>query len=344
MYLADGDIKSLLPELRFQGPHYAHPFDPHRQIQPCSIDLRVSNVFWRPSRRQRLWSRLNPSRRHVIDLRSSEIHELDALRDWKRVELRESEVVTIRPGQTVMGRIYERFRVPNAFAGKIEGRSSFARLGLGVHCTGDFINPGWHGYMPLQLVNHGPYPIRLTPYLPICQLMLIPLSAEPDRSYGDPDLESKYVNDDGGPSLWWRDARVRSLQRRLGEVNVTLRTQAEVLDIVRFQSPQVILRLQRYTRTRRVETIENSDQLLEGFASRERLLRLLDVVCLTLPALAIGALLGSVFAPFGIWHVILLVVAVASLLIAFASYVRRDAGYLGPAELRIARSRPDAPS
>ncbi len=62
--------------------------------------------------------------------------------------------------------------------------------------------------MPLQLYNAGEYPIVITPYLPLCQLMLIPLSGLPERSYGEPELESKYINDDGGPSLWWRDRLV----------------------------------------------------------------------------------------------------------------------------------------
>src|ERR1035438_5751634 len=62
MYLADRDIKALGGELNLEGPNPDHPFDPDNQIQPCSIDLRISNVFWRPSRRRRLWRRLLPWR------------------------------------------------------------------------------------------------------------------------------------------------------------------------------------------------------------------------------------------------------------------------------------------
>ncbi len=80
-----------------------------------------------------------------------------------------------------MGRVYEKLHIPERYAGKIEGRSSFARLGLSIHATGDFINPGWSGFMPLQLYNAGEYPIVITPYLPLCQLMLIPLSGLPER-------------------------------------------------------------------------------------------------------------------------------------------------------------------
>ena len=173
MYLADHEIKALGDEMKIAGSNPDHPFEPERQIQPCSIDLRISDVFWKPRRRRRLWRQLMPWREVTIDLRRSSINALDPIRDWKKFEVKEGQFVTIKPGHTVMGRVYERFRMPTNCAGKIEGRSSFARLGLSVHCTGDFINPGWEGYMPLQLSNVGPYPLRLAPYFSICQLMLI---------------------------------------------------------------------------------------------------------------------------------------------------------------------------
>lgn len=163
MYLADKEILRRLDGMGIEGPEPAHPFNPAEQVQPCSIDLRVSNVFWRPSRR-REFRRLVLRRPHAIDLRRAGVHDLDALRDLKRVELKEGEFIGIKPGQVVMGRIYERFRMPPDCAGKIEGRSSYARLGLAVHLTGDFINPGWEGYMPLQMFNAGPYPILLPPF------------------------------------------------------------------------------------------------------------------------------------------------------------------------------------
>jgi dUTPase len=262
------------------------------------------------------------------------------LRDWKRLELQEGDSLTLKPGQIVMGRIYERFRIPNGHAGKIEGRSSFARLGLAVHCTGDFINPGWEGFMPLQLYNAGPYPLRLTPYLDICQLLLVRLSDESARSYGDEELESKYINDDGGPSLWWRDDRVRALQRRLGEVHATERMQQQIIERVRWESPDVLERFQNYVRSRRIDDVENADNLLQGFADREDRTRLADRVALASPAIMLGALLGSLFADLAVWHLIVALLFVASMALAFKAYVRREGGYLGERELRSAESRP----
>jgi deoxycytidine triphosphate deaminase len=341
VYLSDRDINELLPRMHVECPDPHHPFDPATQVQPCSIDLRISNVFWRPSRRRRIWRRLWVWREHVIDLRRAHVQDMDPLRDWKRVELSEGDVLPIKPGQVVMTRIYERFQVPPGFAGKVEGRSSFARLGLSVHCTGDFINPGWEGFMPLQLYNVGPYPLRLTPFLDVCQLMLIRLSSESERSYGDPELESKYVNDDGGPSLWWRDARVRALQARLGEVHATERMQREIVERVRFESPDVLERFQNFVRRRRIDQVDNADALLQDFAKRENWRRLGDLLSLgALPVMA-GVAFGSVFAKFAFWHVIVWALFIASVFNALRAYVERDGGYLGTRELRETADRPE---
>jgi len=340
MYLADRDIKALSGELNLQGPNPDHPFDPDSQIQPCSIDLRISNVFWRPSRRRRLWRRLLPWREVTIDLRRSSVHDLDPLRDWRQIELREGESLIVRPGETIMGRIYERFQMPIGCAGKIEGRSSFARLGLSIHCTGDFINPGWQGFMPLQLSNHGPYPLRIAPYFSICQLMLVRLSSEPDRSYGDAELRSKYVNDDGGPSLWWRDGRVEQLQERLGQFNATEAIRQRIVNTVRFESPEVIERFQRRIDRGRVGKIENADQVLDEFARAEDRRRLCDRGVRALPLLFGSGVVASVFAAFGVWTIVLAVLTFASLGGALAAYLRDDHGYLGKSELRAIRQRP----
>jgi deoxycytidine triphosphate deaminase len=343
MYLTDHDIKALGDEMNVTGPNHEHPFEPERQIQPCSIDLRISNVFWKPRRRRRIWRRIL-ARDVVIDLRRSSIHDLDALRDWKRFEVREGQSITIKPGHNIMGRIYERFRMPATCAGKIEGRSSFARMGLAIHCTGDFINPGWEGYMPLQLTNLGPYPLRLAPYFSICQLMLVRLSGQPERSYGDEDLRSKYVNDDGGPSLWWRDERVKQLQERLGNSDATEAIRLEIVEKVRFESTEVIARLQRHIDSKRVGQIENADQVLSDFAQREKRRRLIDNIVLALPVLFGGAVLAGVFVPFGLWMIVFIVLFVTSLIAAFAAYERRDDGYLGPSELRAIEQRPSGPA
>jgi deoxycytidine triphosphate deaminase len=336
MYLADHELRELLDRMGLgeEAGGAAAPFDAATQIQPCSIDLRISNVFWKPSRTRR-WLRRLGRRVGSVDLRHAGAHDLEPLRDWKRYELEEGETLTIRPGGILMARIHERFQVPPAYAGKIEGRSSFARLGLSVHCTGDFVNPGWQGFMPLQLHNAGPYPIKITPYLMICQLMVIRLASEPELTYGDPRLQSKYENDDGGPSKWWRDRSVLALQERLGEVHVPTTMQSEILECVRFVEPAVLERLRSYVGRRRVGSVENRQTLLEDFAAGEDRRRLGDAVAIASVGVLAAADLGSAFVtPIGIGHLVLYALTVVAIFLGFRGYLRRDSGYLGRRELK----------
>jgi len=238
-----------------------------------------------------------------------------------------------------MTRIYEGFRIPDEYAGKIEGRSSYARIGLAVHCTGDFINPGWHGYMPLQLLNASPFPIRVLPFLPICQLMLIPLTSKPDRTYGDEELASKYVNDDGGPSYWWRDRSVKALHADLGGANVPQGIQNEIVDLVRFEDVEMLGRFERFVSRKRVGQIDNAETLLDQFASSEDRRRWVDRAVGFPFLLGLTISVGLLTIGFEWWHV---AVWVATAILGLGSVYavnHRDAEYLGRRELGKLRAK-----
>jgi hypothetical protein len=173
----------------------------------------------------------------------------------------------------------------DGYARKIEGRSSFARLGLTVHCTGDFINPVWDGFMPLRLTNHGTLPIRIAPFFPICQLMIVPLASPPERTYGDEELRSKYVNDDGGPSRWWRDGRIRELQERLAGIPVEEAVQREIAKLLRFEGPTILWRLTRFLGRRK--GIEHASETLDRFAFWANVRRFFDLALIGLPGGAV---------------------------------------------------------
>jgi hypothetical protein len=88
MYLTDREIKALSADLKINGPNGAHPFEPGRQIQPCSIDLRVSDVLLKPRRRRWIARRVMPWRTAVVDLGEPNVHALNDFRDWKKVRIR----------------------------------------------------------------------------------------------------------------------------------------------------------------------------------------------------------------------------------------------------------------
>ena len=223
----------------------------------------------------------------------------------------------------LLGRTYESFTIPKELAGKLEGRSSFARMGLAVHCSADFINPAYRGKMPLQLVNFGRTTIRLFPFVPICQLMFIQLSSEPERVYGARELSSKYMEDDGGPSYWWRDKRVKELQAALGDHDVNEAAQERILELITPSDPDLIERLESLVRRSRHDALSNADELLERFAQKEdRALlraRVTQGALVSLAPVLIATSLGSLFSqPFGsreyIWlHYALWAAAVLSI-------------------------------
>lgn len=265
MYLSDIDLKNIWEQLRIECDNPNCQRDCKTEsIQPCSIDMCLSNVFWEPLRRT------------TVDLRKSALLDLSPRRYWNKIVLRENESITLKPGRLLLGRISAKISIPPEYAGKIEGRSSFSRMGLSIHCTGDFINPGYKGHMPLELINFGPNSIKLFPYLPICQLVLIKLSQKPEKIYGVDELQSKYMDDDGGPSYWWRDKRIRSLQSFFSKRNIHLYVQETLLNKLGAQEPETIERFEKFVEKRPTANIENAETLLKEFSRSEDRLKLLD--------------------------------------------------------------------
>ena len=258
MYLSDRDLKKLLPELDIKVEGGFPAFDPDAQIATCSIDLRLGSSFWRPQ-----------SRKIALDLRKPRLFEVQPSRYYRRESLAEGQVIVIKPGQLLLGRTLEQFSVPNGHLFDLTGRSSFARLGLMVNVTGGHINPGWRGHMTLQLVNTSPTAIRITPGLPICQARVARLSSDVDRPYGTASLGSLYTEDDGGPSYWWRDKRVKALYERLDHKSVESKAVSEMNTLLVDQEPEVVERLERFVDRAPAHTLSNSDEFMEAFAARE---------------------------------------------------------------------------
>lgn len=97
----------------------------------------------------------------------------------------DGQLIVIAPGEVIYSQIYELMWIGDNFSARVEGRSRVARLGLSVHCTGSYINPGFCGAMPLQLINHNKFPITIYPYIGICQLVLFQISGEPLVKYSE---------------------------------------------------------------------------------------------------------------------------------------------------------------
>src|SRR5258708_6917479 len=68
-------------------------------------------------------------------------------------------------------------------AARVEGKSSLARLGIGIHITAPTIHAGFKGPIQLEICNHGPLKVKLTPGMPVCQLIFEQTLGTPEKGY-----------------------------------------------------------------------------------------------------------------------------------------------------------------
>lgn len=172
MVLSDRSIKEEIEA----GRIIIKPFDP-KCIQPASVDIHLGRKFLV----FRHWA--FP---HFIDLSKP----LDGLVEAK--ELREDEHFSIQPGTFVLGTTLEFIRLPADLMARLEGKSSLGRVGLLIHSTAGYVDPGWEGHLTLELYNICSMPIHLRPGMKISQISFHRLTTPAERPYGTPSLRSKY--------------------------------------------------------------------------------------------------------------------------------------------------------
>jgi dCTP deaminase len=169
--LSDATIIELVQQDRIR----IDPWDPSL-VQPASVDLRLGDSF-RVFHNHRVSS---------IDLREPPSGLTE------EVVLAEHESFVIHPGEFCLGRTLEWVELPDDIVARIEGKSSIGRLGLIVHATAGFCDPGWQGTLTLELNNLTRVPIKLYPGLPIAQLSFMGLDRPAAHPYGSPELGSHY--------------------------------------------------------------------------------------------------------------------------------------------------------
>ena len=169
--LSDGTIRRLVDE----GRIVIDPWDPE-MVQPASVDVRLGRSF-RVFHNHRI---------QVIDLADPPSGLTE------QVQVADGEPFVIHPGEFVLGRTQEIVEMPTDIVSRLEGKSSLGRLGLIVHATAGFIDPGFKGSVTLEITNFNSVPIVLRPGLPIAQLSFMALDRDAERPYGHPELGSHY--------------------------------------------------------------------------------------------------------------------------------------------------------
>lgn len=169
--LSDGTIRRLIAD----GAIKIDPWD-DGMVQPASVDLRLGHSF-----------------RVFHNHRASAIDLKDPPRNLtEQVTIADDEPFLIHPGEFVLGRTLEWVELPDDVVARIEGKSSIGRLGLIVHATAGFVDPGWKGTLTLEITNLTRIPIKLWANLPIAQLSFMTLDRAAERPYGHPELGSHY--------------------------------------------------------------------------------------------------------------------------------------------------------
>jgi dCTP deaminase len=158
-------------------------------IQPSSIDVRLDR--WFRVFNNHLYTHIDPAEQQ---------DELTSL-----VEVADGESFVLHPGEFVLASTLECVTIGQSLAGRIEGKSSLGRLGLLVHSTAGFIDPGFCGHVTLELSNVATLPIRLWPGMKIGQLCVLRVSSPSEHPYGSSIYGSRYQGQRGPtPSRSWQ--------------------------------------------------------------------------------------------------------------------------------------------
>lgn len=147
------------------------PFDKN-QVGPASVDLHLGNRF-------RIFK---PNAEMVPVVEDANFEIITEL-----VEIKNGDFLLLKPAETVLGITREKITLAPNFAGWLEGRSRFARIGLGVHITSGFAQPGISNQQVLEITNLGPAPLGLFPGIKICQFIF-------ERCEGEATYRGKFSN------------------------------------------------------------------------------------------------------------------------------------------------------
>ena len=162
--------EEILKEIR-QGTIQIDPFEDD-QVGPGSIDLHLGKEF-------RVFNKLRNACVVEDSISAEDLTE--------RLEAEES--FTLMPGETVLGITQERIKLPGDICGWLEGRSRFARMGLVIHMTAGFVQPGINNRQVLEIGNLAPFPLVLKPGVRICQIIL-------ERTEGKASYHGKFKSQD----------------------------------------------------------------------------------------------------------------------------------------------------
>ena len=174
--LSDKTIKEYLEE----GKIVIDPLKDEQQIQPSSVDMRLGDEF----------KVFKVIRKPYIDPKDEE----DIAEYLESSTVPEGEAFIIHPNEFALATTQEYVKVPDDLVARVEGRSSMGRLGVTMHVTAGYVDPGFEGRITLEISNIGAMPVALYPGQRVCQLVFETMTTPAELPYGHPKRNSKYMN------------------------------------------------------------------------------------------------------------------------------------------------------
>ena len=172
--LSDKTIKKYLNENKI----IIEPLKDDNQIQPSSVDLRLGDEF-------RVFK---VNKKTYINPKNDDMDEY-----METVYSKNDEPFIIHPNEFALATTNEYVEIPSNLVARVEGRSSIGRLGVTMHVTAGFIDPGFKGKITLEISNIGSLPVALYPGQRVCQIVFETMTTPANKPYGHPDRGSKYM-------------------------------------------------------------------------------------------------------------------------------------------------------
>lgn len=198
--LVDAEIERMLEEV--EDFTISGMKDQEDQIQPASVDLRLGQQFIGITNGLDS-SSLEDTLQDMLGCRSNVEDVAIDPREKPEEDVYTEKVVEsgsyllVPPGTFVLGTTCETVSLPANIIGRVEGKSSLGRLGIAVHSTAGFIDPGFKGQITLEIYNHAPRPVKLHVEDYVCQLVLSKSETPARRPYGCESRNNKYQHQTG---------------------------------------------------------------------------------------------------------------------------------------------------
>ena len=165
MILSDRDIRAAIANGRVKISGHNNAL----HIHASSMDLHLSHIF-------KIYEH---SKFAVLDPKKPESFR----NNMRTVMVENGEAFMVQPGEFVLGVTEECITVPDDLVVRVEGRSSLGRLGIIVHSTAGFVDPGFSGTITLEISNLNRLPVALYPGMRICQLAFLMMSSPAETPY-----------------------------------------------------------------------------------------------------------------------------------------------------------------